>query len=100
VSDYLSLADAAAAYPAFGVRFFRRLVAEKRIRYFKAGGKVILRRGDIEEFIETGRVEPMVALATRPARATAPATTGGRNEQRASASAAQRKEGRNVHGNP
>ncbi|HVM10342.1 MAG TPA: excisionase family DNA-binding protein [Acidimicrobiales bacterium] len=45
-------------------RFFRRLVEEKRIPYFKVdGGKVLIDTDDVDALIEAGRVE-----AERPLR--------------------------------
>lgn len=38
-------------------RFLRRLVAEHRVPYFKAGGKVLIDLADIDAFAEAGRVE-------------------------------------------
>jgi len=56
---YLTVAQAAEAYPALGERYFRRLIAERRIAYSKVGGgRVLLRADDIETLIAAGRVEP------------------------------------------
>lgn len=44
------------------VRFVRRLVAERRIRFYKVGKYVRFHPADIAEFIRQGRVE-----AVRPA---------------------------------
>ena len=46
---------AVAAYP-FTVPQLRRWVAEKRLRYFKAGGRLLFRDADLEAMLE--RVDP------------------------------------------
>lgn len=38
-------------------RYLRRLVAEHRVPYFKAGGKVLIDLADLDAFVEAGRVE-------------------------------------------
>lgn len=56
--EWLNLKQAAEAYPAFGERYFRQLVEQRRIPVYKAGGprsRVILRRSDIEALILAGR---------------------------------------------
>lgn len=40
------------------VRFIRRLVADRRIRYYKVGRYVRLDTHDLDAFIAAGRVEP------------------------------------------
>jgi excisionase family DNA binding protein len=39
-------------------RFVRRLVAERRIAFTKVGRHVRFNAGDVESFIQAGRVEP------------------------------------------
>jgi excisionase family DNA binding protein len=41
------------------VRFVRRLVAERRIRYYKVGKYVRFDPDDLTEYIRQGRVDPM-----------------------------------------
>lgn len=41
------------------VRFVRRLVAERRIRFTKVGKYVRFYRGDVAQFVAAGRVEPI-----------------------------------------
>lgn len=65
VPRYLSPRQAGDAYPALGERYFRRLIADRRIPYAKVGAKVLLAVDDIEELIENGRVEPRVRRASR-----------------------------------
>lgn len=50
---------AAAAYLGVKVRFIRRLVAERRIAFHKAGAHVRLSIDDLEAFMQAGRVEPI-----------------------------------------
>jgi excisionase family DNA binding protein len=71
--DMLDVAGAA-GYLGVNAAFVRRLVLERRIRYFKLGKFVRFRPVDLDTFIEAGRHEP-VALWThtrssmrRPAR--------------------------------
>lgn len=49
---------AAAAYLGTPPSFLRRLVLEKRIRYYKVGKFVRFRGEDLDDFVEGGRVEP------------------------------------------
>jgi len=58
---YLTVAQAGDAYPALGERYFRRLIAQHRIRYFKVGARVLLHPDDIQALIDAGRVEPVAA---------------------------------------
>lgn len=55
------LLDIAAAAAHLGVSevFIRRLVLEKRIRYYKVGKFVRFRPADLEAFVEAGRREPV-----------------------------------------
>lgn len=39
-------------------RWLRRLIYEKRLRYFKVGGKVLIDLNDLDELVESGKVEP------------------------------------------
>jgi excisionase family DNA binding protein len=49
--------DDAAAYLSVPVRFIRRLVAEKRIRYYKVGKYVRFDLRDLDAFIEENLME-------------------------------------------
>ncbi|MGV9681000.1 excisionase family DNA-binding protein [Nocardia sp. NPDC003482] len=51
--------EGAAAYLGVGVRFIRRLVAERRVRFYKVGGHVRFKVADLEEYAQLGRVEPV-----------------------------------------
>ena len=52
------------------VRFVRRLVGERRIRFTKVGKFVRFYRRDVAEFVAAGRVEP-VTVAWSDGRAVA-----------------------------
>lgn len=49
--------DDAATYLSVPVRFIRRLVAEKRIRYYKVGKYVRFDLRDLDRFIEENLME-------------------------------------------
>lgn len=55
------LLDAAGAAEHLGtpLRFIRRLVAERRIRFYKVGHYVRFARADLDAFLAEGRVEPL-----------------------------------------
>lgn len=55
---YLTVKQAAEKYPALGERFLRRLVAERRLTYYKVGSRVLFAESDILDLIERGRVSP------------------------------------------
>jgi excisionase family DNA binding protein len=43
------------------VRFIRRLIAERRIRFYKIGRYVRIDGRDLDAFVEAGRVDPSQA---------------------------------------
>jgi excisionase family DNA binding protein len=51
------------------VRFVRRLISERRIRFVKLGKFVRISSADVEDFVSAGRVEPRVALLSSRAAA-------------------------------
>ena len=55
----------AAAYLATSERFVRRLIAERRIRFYRVGRHIRFAVADLRAFVETGRVEPITAQAVR-----------------------------------
>lgn len=57
---YLTVPEAA-DYLNTSVRFVRRLIAERRIAFHHVGRHVRLRVADLEEFVQSGRVEPVTA---------------------------------------
>ncbi|WP_084494929.1 helix-turn-helix domain-containing protein [Nocardia shimofusensis] len=54
--EYLDV-PGAAAYLGTGQRFIRRLVAERRVVFYKVGGHVRFKVGDLEAYAQAGRVE-------------------------------------------
>ena len=58
-NDVPELIDVAAAADLLGTppRFVRRLIAERRIRFYKLGRYVRIDRTDVEAFIAASRVE-------------------------------------------
>ncbi|TAK31893.1 MAG: DNA-binding protein [Myxococcaceae bacterium] len=67
-NDVPELLDVAAAAHLLGTppRFVRRLIAERRIRFYKLGRYVRIDRTDVEAFIAASRVE--AALVRRRSR--------------------------------
>jgi excisionase family DNA binding protein len=59
-SELLTVADAAGRL-GVPVRFIRRLIAERRIRFYKIGRYVRIDGRDLDAFIEAGRVDPSQA---------------------------------------
>ncbi|WP_431901314.1 excisionase family DNA-binding protein [Amycolatopsis thermoflava] len=55
---YLTVEEAG-EYLNTGVRFVRRLIAERRIAFHKIGVHVRLSVADLEAFVQAGRVEPV-----------------------------------------
>ncbi len=85
------LLDVAGAAAHLGVSeaFVRRLVLERRVRYFKVGKFVRFRPSDLDAFVEAGRrdpVEPWVHVRSPQRRGTryARASSGTPAAQRAS----------------
>lgn len=58
-AELIDVADAA-RYLGITEAFVRRLVLERRIRYYKLGKFVRFRAEDLDAFVERGRVEPNV----------------------------------------
>ena len=57
-TPYLTVPEAA-AYLNTSVRFVRRLISERRIAFHRVGRHVRLAVGDLEAFVQAGRVAPM-----------------------------------------
>ena len=55
---YLTLQQAAVAFPVFTPRLLRRLVQERRIPFSRAGRCIVLAEADILAYLEANRVEP------------------------------------------
>jgi excisionase family DNA binding protein len=51
--------DETAVVLGTGVRFPRRLISERRIRFVRVGRHVRIPRSALDEFIASGTVEPM-----------------------------------------
>ena len=51
--------DQAAIRLGTPVRFIRRLIAERRIRFYKIGRYVRIDRHDLDGFVADGRIEPI-----------------------------------------
>jgi len=85
------LLDVAAAADHLGVSeaFVRRLVLERRVRYFKVGRFVRFRAPDLDAFVEAGRrdpVEPWVNVRSTMRRAAGQAGAQARSTTRRRAS--------------
>lgn len=61
---YVNVADAA-EFLGTSVRFVRRLIAERRIRFYRVGRHVRLAIADLEAFVQAGKVEPIVRRSGR-----------------------------------
>lgn len=55
----------AAEYLSTSIRFIRRLVADRRVPFYKVGRHVRLKRADLEAFVQAGRVEAITAASVR-----------------------------------
>jgi hypothetical protein len=55
---YLTLQQAAEAFPAFSPRLLRGLVQERRIPFSRAGRCIVIAEADIHAYLERNRVEP------------------------------------------
>lgn len=51
--------EGAAVYLGTKVRFIRRLIAERRVRFYKIGGHVRFKLADLEAYAQAGCVEPV-----------------------------------------
>lgn len=56
-ADLLDVTDAA-RHLGTPVRFIRRLVAERRIRFYKIGRYVRIDSSDLDHFVQDGRIDP------------------------------------------
>jgi excisionase family DNA binding protein len=62
--EYYSVVEAA-DYMNTTVRFVRRLIAERRVTFYKVGRLVRLKRSDLEAFVLAGKVDPVNAASVR-----------------------------------
>jgi excisionase family DNA binding protein len=57
--DRLMSVAEAGDYLGTGERFVRHLIAQRRMRYYKIGGRYVrIKKIDLDGFIEDGRVDP------------------------------------------
>jgi excisionase family DNA binding protein len=63
--DRLLTIDEAAVALGTGERFVRRLIAERRIRFFKIGSHVRISSTDVDAFVAAGAVEPVPQVTGR-----------------------------------
>lgn len=63
-SDLLDVEEAA-THLGTPVRFIRRLIAERRIRFYKIGRYVRIDRHDLDDYIAAHRVEARPSTAAR-----------------------------------
>ncbi|MBI1375991.1 MAG: helix-turn-helix domain-containing protein [Frankiales bacterium] len=59
--------DQAAERLGTPVRFVRRLIAERRIRFYKIGRYVRIDRHDLDRFVEDARIDPPESPPWAPA---------------------------------
>ncbi|MFE9581909.1 excisionase family DNA-binding protein [Nocardia sp. NPDC006044] len=55
---YMDVAGAA-VYLGTGERFVRRLIAERRVVFYKVGTHVRFKVTDLEAYVQAGKVEPI-----------------------------------------
>jgi excisionase family DNA binding protein len=55
----------AAAYLSTSERFVRRLIAERRIRFYRVGRHIRFAVADLRAFVAAGRVEPITEQSVR-----------------------------------
>ncbi|OEU96270.1 excisionase family DNA-binding protein [Streptomyces oceani] len=67
--DRLLTVDEAAERLGTGVRFIRRLIHERRIRYVKLGKPIRIPESVLDAYIEARTVEPLRTRRTRYGRA-------------------------------
>lgn len=63
-NDYVTVRGAA-AYLSTSERFVRRLIAERRIRFYRVGLHIRFSIADLRAFVTAGCVEPITAAEVR-----------------------------------
>ncbi len=53
--ELLNFEQATKRYPALTIRFLRRLRAERRVAFVKAGGRLLVYSGDLDDYFESCR---------------------------------------------
>jgi excisionase family DNA binding protein len=64
VKEHYSVSESA-DYLNTSVRFVRRLIAERRITFYKIGRHVRLKQEDLEAFVQAGKVGPITVESVR-----------------------------------
>jgi excisionase family DNA binding protein len=63
-AEYLTVLEAA-AYLSTSERFIRRLIAERRIRFYRVGRHIRFGVTDLRAFVVAGQVDPITAREVR-----------------------------------
>ncbi len=63
-AEYLTVREAA-AYLSTSERFVRRLIAERRIRFYRVGRHIRFSVTDLRSFVVAGQVDPITAQDVR-----------------------------------
>jgi excisionase family DNA binding protein len=63
-AEYLTVREAA-VYLSTSERFVRRLIAERRIRFYRVGRHIRFAVADLRAFVVAGQVEPITAQEVR-----------------------------------
>ncbi len=53
--ELLNFEQVTERYPALTIRFLRRLRAERRVAFVKAGGRLLVYSGDLDDYFESCR---------------------------------------------
>ncbi len=53
--ELLNFEQVTERYPALTIRFLRRLRAERRVPFVKAGGRLLVYSGDLDDYFESCR---------------------------------------------
>jgi predicted transcriptional regulator len=64
---YFTLKEAGQRWPALGSRLLRRLTERGELAYSRAGNRIVVTEADVEEYLESRRVEPVRDNAARRA---------------------------------
>jgi excisionase family DNA binding protein len=63
-AEYLTMREAS-AYLSTSERFVRRLIAERRIRFYRVGRHIRFAVTDLRAFVVAGQVDPITAQEVR-----------------------------------
>jgi excisionase family DNA binding protein len=67
MEGYLSIRQAS-KFSSLSPRFLYKILADKKLRYYRIGRRVAIRKDDLEAFIEENAVEPVEDWAERMRR--------------------------------